>query len=190
MKTPTLLIIILLLIFFGCDEASKKQVKEVIKEDNKEMTINEIDSVISSGELRKALLEFIFKADTIPNPFGRTVRYIMSFYKKDADTLLSLTAAIDFLIILPENRSYYELKGVFSVSDKDIALYDFKESLGGSCYYQNKLKVKEIPYQNDSLYIAFSESHEGWTYVPPFILYKIKKGELIKIDSYFGKESL
>lgn len=186
MKSSTIMAIILLVIFISCDGTNKKEVTKVEKDGNKEMKFNEIDSVISSDEVRKALLELIFKVDTIPNPYGRSVCYFLNFYKKNDDTLLSLTADIDFPVILPEKTTYYELKGLFSVFGRDIALYDFIEPLGSQYYSQNNFIVKEISYQQDSLFRSYAESYEAWTYVSPYILYKIYNRKLIRIDSYFG----
>ncbi|MBZ0241728.1 MAG: hypothetical protein K8F24_00810 [Bacteroidales bacterium] len=188
MKSSTIITNILLALFIGCDGTNKKEVRKVKKDENREMKFNEIDSVISSDEVRKALLELIFKVDTIPNPYGRSVCYFLSFYQKNADTLLSLTADIDFPIILPEKPTYYELKGLFSVFGRDIALYDFIEPLGSQYYSQNNLIVKEISYQQDSLFRSYAESYEAWTYVSPYILYKIYNRKLIRIDSYFGNK--
>ncbi|HYX08901.1 MAG TPA: hypothetical protein VE912_19360 [Bacteroidales bacterium] len=187
MKKITSIIAILLVLFAACngdrnkgDEKDRKDIQKVVK-------INEMASVISSVELRKALKDFIIKVDSIPNPFGRTVCYSLSFYKKAADTMLVIEANVFFPEILEGRKSYYEMKGSFSVYGKEIAIFDYKESLGRQYYDKSKLKINKRLNQIDSLSKSNSDSSEAWTFVAPFKLYEIKNNELIKIDSYFGK---
>ena len=186
MKITTLIIVIILVFFVGCNETNKKEARIIINDEYKVMKFNEIDSVVLSEELREALLELISKVDSIPNPFGRSVCYSLSFYQKEADTLVSLEANIFFPEILEKVESNSELKGLFSVRGNNIALYDYKEPLGGSYYDINKLKAEELLNQNDSFSKSYSDSNEGWTFVTPYILFKIINRKLIRIDSYFG----
>jgi hypothetical protein len=186
MKKATQIIVIIFIFFVGCNDSNKKQARIIIKDEYKVIQCNEIDSVISSEKLREALLELIYKVDSIPNPFGRSVCYSLSFYKKGADTLLSLEANIFFPEILEKAESNNELKGLFSVQGYNIALYDYKESLGSFYYDKNELKAEELLNRNDNILKSYSDSHEGWTFVAPYILFRIKNRKLIRIDSYFG----
>lgn len=180
------LIVVVLVLFVGCNETKKKEAG-TLNDHNELMKFNEIDSVISSEELREALLELTYKVDSIPNPFGRSVCYSLIFYKKNEDTLLSLTANIYFPEILEVRNPNYELKGVFSVRGNSLAVYDYKEPIGGSFYDKNKLQAIDMLNEYDSISKSYPDSHEGWTFVAPYILFEITNGRLIRIDSYFGK---
>ena len=89
--------------------------------------------------------------------------------------------------ILEEKYPNSEVKGMFSVSGKNLAVYDYKEPIGGSYYDKNKLTAIDVLNEYDSISKSYSDSHEGWTFVSPYILLEVVNGKLNRIDSYFGK---
>jgi len=151
---------IVLIVFISCKGDKTERNRQVVPGEIIDNIVNqkdttgkdktEIDKVICSDTLSTSIMDFTNKIDSIPNPFKRSTCYSLGFFKEGKDSMLALEAYVYFPRLTEQMKSYYEGKGMFYLNDKKVAIFDWKESLGGQFYNEDKLEPIP-PFEEDSI---------------------------------------
>ena len=158
------------------------------KQTNIKTSYNKQKMVFTSSSVNDSLYSFISSIDSIPNPYGQSIEYMVRYSIEDKDTIITFHAAVDFtpatyMSLAYEHDSFPEIIiGGIRYGDKPVlfrsgGLYDYpllrKEMLNDSTGL--KIDSVKIPLGNP----------KGWD-APMSRTYK--KYKYCHLTSLFGEE--
>lgn len=148
-----LYIVMMIVLLMSCNSNQQK-----VSCDKQEM-------VFTSSSVNDSLYSFISSIDSIPNPYGQAVEYMVRYSIEDKDTIITFHAAIDFMpatymSLAYEHDSYSEMIiGGIRLGDKPVL---FRSS--GLCDYpllRKEMLNDSTGLKIDSVKIPL-ENHMGW----------------------------
>ena len=74
-------------LFMSCNSNRQKDMKT---------SCDKRDMVFTSSSVNDSLYSFISSIDSIPNPYGQSIEYMVRYSIEDEDTIITFHAAVDF----------------------------------------------------------------------------------------------
>ena len=167
-----LYIVLMIVLFMSCNSNRQKDMKT---------SCDKRDMVFTSSSVNDSLYSFITSVDSIPNPYGQRIEYMVRYSIEDNDTIITFHAAVDFTPGAYMNLAYEHdsspetVIGGTCCGDKPIlfranGLYDYpllrKEMLNESTGL--KIDSLKIPLENPKGWDApMSRTYKRYKYSYP-----------------------